>query len=510
MKERSKQVLKSSAALLLVSSVALTGCSKSGTKDGGATTAPTTPAATVEASKAPALAPYTVSLRYPGTPQKDEQAVEEAINKILTKKINATIDLQPIDWGAWEDKLNLMFSSNEKADLVFTASWQNHGQYVHKGAFLALDDLLVKHGKDIQKSLDPAFLKGVQIDGKTYGIATNKEIASNTGILMRKDLVDKYKFDLTKVKSMADLEPIFNTIKENEKGVIPFYVMESIMPAQYFSDFDSAGDVTVPGVLLKSGTDTKFKDQFEFPGFVENIKLTYKWAQSGIINKDAATTKTTPEEMIKAGKAFAYVSGLKPGKDKEVEGNVKVPMLQLDITKPTTTTGDTTGSMLAISKTSKDPDRAMMVLNLLHSDKELLNLVVYGIEGTHYKKVSDNVIEDMNRDGYNPGNNWMIGNQFLNYLGKNEDPQKWEKFKAFNASAIKSPALGFLFNGESVKNEMAQITNINKQYFNAILTGSVNPDEIIPQYQEKLIKAGRDKVIAEKQKQFDEFLKNKK
>jgi len=51
------------------------------------------------------LAPYELTLYYPGTPQKDEKVVEEAINKILKEKINATLDIIPIEWGAWDDRM---------------------------------------------------------------------------------------------------------------------------------------------------------------------------------------------------------------------------------------------------------------------------------------------------------------------------------------------------------------------------------------------------------------------
>jgi len=519
-----KKAWLSMSALLLAACLVVAGCGSNNGKGGASGGAANTnePAANQPAANTPAnepadeqpaasdLKPYTVTLRYPGSEQEDEKKVEEAMNKILTEKINATIDIQPIDWGAWEDKLNLMFSSGEKSDIVFTASWQGYGLNVAKGGFLPLDDLLKQHGKEILETLNPAFLEAAQIGGKTYAIATNKELGSHAGVIMRKDLIDKHKLDVSNVKTMADLEPLLQTIKDKEPQVTPFYVMESIMPAQFFADVDAAGDVTAPGVVSKTGTETTFKEQFEMPEFVNDVKLTHKWLKNGLVNKDAATTKTLPEEMLKAGKIFAYASPLKPGKDKEVESATGVPLIQVDITKPVVTTGDATGSMLAISKTSADPERAMMVINLLHSDKELLNLLVFGIENVHYKKVSDNVIENLDRDSYNPGNNWMMGDQFLNYLGSNEDPEKWEKFKAYNDSVVKSPVLGFLFNADPVKNELAQIANVNKQYFNAIVSGGVDPDKYIPEYLDKLKKAGSEKVIAEKQRQFDEFMAAKK
>lgn len=186
------------------------------------------------------------------------------------------------------------------------------------------------------------------------------------------------------------------------------------------------------------------------------------------------------------------------------------------MTQPTITTGDTSGAMLAISRTSENPEKAMQVINLLHSDPVVNNLLNFGIEGTHYvkKEGSDSIISlpegtDPNNRTYNPGAQWQLGNQFLNYLWDNEDPEKWDKFKDFNARGVKSPALGFTFNSQPVKNEIAAVNNVNKQFKPALTSGAVDPNEMIPKYADKLKAAGIDKIIAEKQKQLDAFLAKK-
>ena len=44
------------------------------------------------------------------------------------------------------------------------------------------------------------------------------------------------------------------------------------------------------------------------------------------------------------------------------------------------------------------------------------------------------------------------------------------------------------------------------KYYNAILSGSVDVESTLEQFKEELKAAGEDEVIAEKQKQLDEFL----
>src|SRR5690554_4440818 len=45
------------------------------------------------------LDPYEVVMLLPGDPQADHDLVIAEVNKILKSKINATLDLQFIDWG---------------------------------------------------------------------------------------------------------------------------------------------------------------------------------------------------------------------------------------------------------------------------------------------------------------------------------------------------------------------------------------------------------------------------
>lgn len=506
-----KKTLPLLAAVVLAFSVMLSACSSGNN-------ATDTGSKNNTGTNAVKEAPYEVTLYYPGTPQKDVALVEAEANKYLTEKINATIKINAVDWGQWDNKLNLMISSGEKSDIIFTAAWQNYTVNVAKGAFLPINDLLESHGQDILKGLDPAFLEGSKIAGENYGVPTNKELAATRGVLVRLDLVEKYNMDISSVKTWADLEPLLKTIKENEPGITPFYMSNSNGNGLLDNlDWDYLGDASVPGVIKKIGTDTTVMNEVETPEFKETAELARKWYQAGYINSDASTSNVFPKDQAKTGKVFMWADGMKPGKDKEEESYVGFPLTQIELTEPTITTGDASGAMLAISRSSEKPEVAMQVINLLHSDKYLNNLVNFGIEGKHYviKEGTDNIITaapgtDSDNPSYNPGAQWELGNQFLNYLWENEDPQKWEKFKDFNSRGVKSPALGFSFNSEPVKNEIAAVNNVNKQFRPVLTAGTADPGEMIPKYQEKLKAAGIDKIIAEKQKQLDEFLANNK
>jgi putative aldouronate transport system substrate-binding protein len=60
-----------------------------------------------------------------------------------------------------------------------------------------------------------------------------------------------------------------------------------------------------------------------------------------------------------------------------------------------------------------------------------------------------------------------------------------------------------------VKNEVAAFNNVVTEFTGALWSGTVDPEKTIPKFIEKLKAAGSDKVIAEKQRQLDEWAKNK-
>ncbi|OBZ16096.1 ABC transporter substrate-binding protein [Bacillus sp. FJAT-26390] len=514
MKQKTSMLLLMMLAIVLVMSACSGNNSKTSnnpepTKDTAAET--DKPANTEEESPASELKPYKISLVYPGTPQTDEKKVEEALNKLLTEKISATIDLMPIDWGAWDDKINLMIASREEVDIIFTAQWNGHANNVSKGAFLELGDLIDQYGKGIVDSLDPAFLEGAKINGKNYGVPTNKELAAAGGIVYRKDVTDELGIDMSNVKTPQDLDAVYAVVKAKRPDLTPLYTTAGAFNSHFFANYDFLGDSTIPGAILKDQDGTTVTPMEKIDRYKEYLNLTRDYFKKGYINADAATTQVASADAWKAGTVFSTIEPMKPGKDAEIASAAGLTgkLAQIMMTEKTVATSETAGSMLGISSTSKDPARAMMLINLLHTDKEINNLLNFGIEGDHYTRNGEIITATGNTANYNPGSAWMFGSQFLNYVWDTEDPDKWAKFKEFNQNAKVSPALGFVFNSEPVKAEVGALANVIRQYQRALETGSVDVDKILAEYEKKLKDAGVDKVVAEKQKQFDEFLASK-
>lgn len=472
-----KKIMALAMGAIISSSLILTGCSKSNSTSKEETN-----------SKPVELVWYTI-----GGPQKDTEKVQEEINKYLKEKINATIKIKQVDWGDYNQKMQVVINSGEEYDIAFTCSWANdYLTNARKGAFVALDELLDKYGKEIKAAIDPNFWEGAKIDGKVYAIPANKELGVAPLWVFTKEYVDKYNIDMSKIKTLEDLEPYLKVIKEKEPGVTPFYIVKDYS-AQL--PFDKIVD---PVAVSLKNNDLKVVNIFETEEMKQTLNTMHKYYKAGYINKDAATAKDD-----KAVKRLVTKGDGQPYADILWSKDLGYQVVSTPIVPPYITNGSTTGSMQAISVTSKNPERAMQFLNLLNTDKYLRNLINYGIEGTHYQKVNDEQIKILPDQKNYQMPYFSLGNLFITYTLENEPKTKWEEFKKFNADSSKSPALGFKFDPTPVNTEVAGLRNVLDEFGASLYSGTVDPNEYLPKINAKLKSIGIDKVIAEMQKQLD-------
>lgn len=454
-----------------------------------------------------ALEPYELTMAIPifGPVPPDINAVQDEINKIAQERINTKVTFLPISIGAWGQQMNLMMSSGEKLDLVFAFGAMYNG-WASTGQLQPIDVLMDKHGQQILDEVGRDNIKVAQVNGKIYGVPVTGPYATQSGIAMRKDMIEKYNIDVSTIKNIEDLEPIFQLIKQNEPGMTPI-ASGLTSPLEFHRGFDRLGDRL--GVLPGYDNGLKVVNVFETQEYADNVELMHKWFKAGYINKDAATTQSTVQEMVRADKAFSYFMAYKPDIPASESLTTGKELMVVPLGDAYTTTDDLMIGLWGIAQQSEDPERAMMMLNLIYTDSVVTNLLRWGIEGKHYVKVSDTQIDypegvDGNNVGYKL-TGFLSGNQLNTYVFKTDDPDLWEQTKAFNESAIKSKAFGFVFNPAPVQNELTALNNVIERYRKVLETGTVGPSGKLEEFNKQLKAAGLDKVIGEKQKQLDEW-----
>lgn len=462
-----------------------------------------------------AAEPYQIKWYFIGNGQQpDVKLIEDAASKYIQKKgLNATLKLQCYTWGDdYDNRMRMIIASGEPFDICFTSSWANlYKVNVAKGAFLDITELAPKYMPKAWKQLHPAFITGSQINGKNYALPANKELAHQWGFWINKNFIDKYNFDVSKIKTLTDIEPMLKVIKEKEPGVIPFQNLQGESAFRVL-DFDRICDDYIPAALYNDSKDMKVFNLLETKEFKDYIELTRKWYLAGYIPADAATMSEFVTD-IKANRVFCKIESLKPFADEERRSSWGIPCVTVSLTKPVVQTRDCTGAMQAISVTSKNPTMALKFLELFNTDPYLNNLINFGIEGKHFVKKSKNIITfpkgvTAENSGYKPGTPWMFGNQYINYFWEGENTSKWDAFKKFNDSSTSAKSLGFNFDPEPVKNEMAACSSVWSTNVGPMICGAVDP-KTLPSVIAKFKAAGLDKIIAEAQKQLDAWSKSK-
>jgi len=482
----------------------LAGCGNSGSGESAQSTSVVS-TGEASASTADSDKPYEINWYTIGTPQKDIPTVMAELSKYTEKKINAKVKMTQFDWGEYTDKMNVVINSGEPYDICFTCSWAN--QYipnVAKGAFLPLDEMLQKEGKGILEAVDPVFIEANKVNGKLYAVPTNKELCPQTRWLFNKDLVEKYKFDISKPLTFEELEPMLKTVKEGEKGMLDVLLVRNDwnLP-RYFDDYEWAGTNQIPLVVPMTSKDYKLVNFFEQPDVQKNLETMRKYFQAGYVRKDAASS--TDQDFTKTGKWFVRIGGWLPGADQIWSRSEKAPVVSTPITGNLyVSQSQLSGSMIAISVSSQNPDKAMQFLNLLNTDKYVRNMVDSGIENVHYKMENGKQVDLDKAQDYNMPS-FSLGNRLICNLFKDDPDDLWDQYKKFNASGTKSPLIGFNANLDNVKKEVAALNNVYAEFYRPIVTGTVDYKSYLPKYMNKLKENGLDKVGTELQKQIDQY-----
>ena len=476
-----KKLIALTACAMLTTSVALTGCGADKTANAGE-------GETVK------LTWYTI-----GQTPKDLDMVQEKANEYLKEKINATIDMKFIDYGDYTQKMGVIINSGEPYDLAFTCSWANpYLENARKGAFLEIDELLETKGKEMKSVIDERFWEGAKIDGKTYAVPNQKEIAGAPMWVFDKELVEKYDIPYEDIHTVDDLEPWLAVIKEKEPDFVPFYTQGDGIPLEGLEDITSG-----LGIFYDDESLT-VKNMYETEELKHLFTKLREFYEKGYINQDAAVSNMKNEV-----KRFVWKADGQPYAENGWGQALGREVVTSSIVSPYVTNASTTGAMTAISSTSKHPEKAMELINLVNTDSTLRNLLMFGIEGTHYEKVSDNQIK---RDPNGPYSvtSWAYGNLFDTYVLDSDPVDKWDAFEEFNQKAKTSTILGFKFDTEKVVTQMSAVSNTFKEFIKPLYTGSVETEETLEKLNKKLYDSGLEDIKVELQRQLDEWKKENK
>ena len=458
--------------------------------------------------------PYTVHMLVFGeAATADVDMVAEALSELSVAKFNTTIKYTKVGFGSYLQQLNLMLSSGEDLD-IFT----NMGAlstYAANGQLLALDDLLAEYGQATLNAISEDDWRCVTVDGKIYGIPGNKDKAASYGVSFTKSMLDELDVDVATIKTLDDVHDVLVLAKEKFPNA---YGMASNVGSMWTNMpfVDSLGTTSsFLGVIMDAyGTDLTVENLFDSDEYYEIAETMYNWNQEGLLMPDGSTNTETHISLRASGMMFANFATMKPGFDEQEARSSGVETVSIEL-YPALSFTNSVAMGWSIAPNSKDPGRAMQILDWLYNDPAAANICMYGVEGVHWE-IKD---EAQGLVGYPEGMDaatsgyaqltWAWPNQLNGYVWENDPPDIWKQMDEFNKTATPSAAKGFTFDSAPVINQITACTNVTDKYHNALMNGQLDPATTIPQFVAELESAGLQDIINEKQAQLDAWAASK-
>lgn len=500
-----KKILTILLSILLISALALTSCTPSGPSTTDPTDKPTdAPKNTETPPEATEKPLVTISWYLPGEVPSNFDSVMAKANELLEQKINVHLDLQLLNFGEYDTVMNTMMSSAEEFDLCWTASWANdYFGNSNKGAFVPLDDMIDAR-PELKNIVNEEYWELLKVNGKIYGIPNFQIAYDQPGMRFNKALVDKYDIDINSINSYEDITNTLQLIKDNEPEVA--------VATNMYEWFKDPALLNVGPMIFIDTNNWKVIEYTDTPDMKAYYEASREWNKKGFFPADIATnTEFAP--YYESGNYFMGYERMTPSTESAWANSY--PGQEI-VTRPTgdkvIDVGSVTSTVTAISATSPNPERAMDFLEVISTDKEIRDVIVYGLEDQDYTRVAgtENTIETI-EDGYavTGVTDWLMGNTFLGFSRKGQPDNLNELIQEENKQGKPGPLVGFSFNQEPVDTEYMNVNAVKDEYEQIFKSGLEDFDKVLPEFKAKMEAAGIETVIAEIQKQLDEWLATK-
>lgn len=451
--------------------------------------------------------------------EEDLDEVEEAINKITREKIGAEITLMPIQIFEYSSKINLALQGGEKIDIF--ESLGDFGSYVSTDMCYDITDMIDTYAPGAKEIVGDSWLEACKSNGVLYGIPTMKPIALTPMLIYRQDIADELGIDISKVNSIEDVTSVLETVKAAHPEMIPLAAVQTgeIGLSTNYGEVDFLNDDRYKPIGVLVGDDLTVTDLYGTDHFRELCKLVRGWYNNGLVMQDAATTNSAAAETMSSGNYFGYLAAYSyPEEDTAVSLEAQVAGYDLGakiIGDAYLSTSDINAITFMIASTTDVPEAALKFLDLTYTDPEVINLLIYGIEGRDYVKNEDGSVsypegQDAATVPYTAQLSCgTLGNFFNMYqMGvANPESLQWELDQ--NKNAKMSPAMGFTFDSSNVKTQYTAVLNVISQYLPGLICGSLDPDTEIDKFIQALNDAGYQDILKEKQTQLDAWKASK-
>lgn len=451
-----------------------------------------------------------------GMEYPDTDAVEQAVADIVKEKLNVNLSFKYVSFYDASTNLNLWLSSGEGCD-VFEAM-MNWSSFIQQGFMQDLTPY-----KDLMPNAIEAaggYLDCGIVDGKLYGVPSVKDMINFDCYFFRKDILDSLNVDPSTVTSYEELGNLLRAIKAEYPELKPLTADSGGAVIYTNTTYSPDGKklimtnnlVSGTGVGLMNPTESSKVECLYMTDFYEDVvNMAYEWNKEGLIY--FSDLSSGPEQVL-AGTAAGAGGQYKPGAEVEWSANAGYEVKAVCHADPSDAARVTANMWnWSVSNSCTDVERACQLLDLLFEDKEINNLLAWGIEGQDYVMTDEeNVVAypegvDSTNAPYYFWAKFGLPNNYLQYVMDPNPANLWTQMEEYNNAAKPSKAFGFTYsrNDDEINGKIVEINNIVTEYAPGLASGELEPSQL-KEFRDKLTAAGIDDVIASVQEQLDAFI----
>ena len=422
--------------------------------------------------------------------------IMEKVNGIAEEEIGVRVNLEYIDWGDWDDKMGMIISSGEYYDIALAHDYVINAQ---RGAFTDIKDLVDEHAADFFASLDPVYIDGNTFDGKLYAFPVNGNVFAQQMLTFNQELLDKHNLSLDGVETLEDTEALLQVIKDNEDEVVPYAIGRG--HRHVLGNFDYILGDSLPFAVHLDGDHEKIINPYTTDSAMEFLTTVHDFYNKGFIPKGAATEDTSFRLEENTWFMRGETQGPMDYGDYMLTTAARKPLVSFPITKGLKSTGQARMANFVVANNSKYPEEAVKFLTLMNTNEEVLNTLIHGIEGEQWTRIDDMHIDK--KIAHNLMSPWNTGNNHIIYVTEDVTDEMIAERDEAIANAVASPIVGFNFDSDPVKNELAAVQTVMDKYNDTVNTGTANPADILPEMFAELETAGVQVILDEMQAQYD-------
>jgi len=445
-----------------------------------------------------------------------DKEVMDNLNKILAEKLNTTLKVRYLSWADFGSGMYpMLFTSGDVFDLVYTATWLNWTQLARRGAFKDISGLFPEYAPKNYARQSQTALFQATVDGKLYAIPSLLSTYSAFGAIYRSDLAVKNGWD-GKMDSIRDIERYFAVVKENHPEIEPFDVYNegSFMDDMwmYNQGFYSLKGATNDFLFIYPFDENpQIFTYYEFNRINEFLSMMDRWNKAGYFSKSALSDSDS--EKLANGRTAMRMHNVDTYegvyRNTPKEWGIRWFNLVKDISNMSFTQ-----DAVAISNTSRNPERALMLWDLITNDEEVFRAFYYGIEGKTYRIFEEDgkkYVEQLDPVGFSFSSNWAARTNEFSFPthGAPDDVDTYRaSYDAYIQDGIGSQKFrSFVIDISSIETEYAACENAHRTYWFPLELGFVNINTGLREYENRMKAAGIDKVKQVLQAQLDSYLK---